>query len=492
MKLLAPPKLWLLFLLPFGALLALHFPFLRLPYFWDEMGQFIPTALDLYHDGSLISHTVVPNVHPPLVEALVALVWRVLGTSILAARLTMLGVASLGLAVSFILATRLTRGLGCASAVAAVLFLIASPIFYTQSMLVQLDMPAMTFTALALLLFLDQRYAWCAAACTILVLTKETSVTTPVVFAAWLWFREKQRRQTLFFAAPAVALGMWLVFLHRGTGHWFGNEEFARYNLAGTLDPIHLVLTIAERLRFLFWSDGHFVATIALVLGWRLLRGRDWIVVALVAVAQVAMVTVVGTPLVRYLLPVLPIFYAAVATAASVYSIKWRWVSHIGLMLLLVAGWFWNPPYPYAYENNLSMVDFVHLQQDAAKYLDANAGGKRIATAWPLTDELKNPDLGYVSHPLQTVDIGGLRLDYLSAPKRQSFDLLVVYTRIKPAARTILDLAPLRDTLQHYYEYHPQASPQEIESNMGLIPLMRWARRDQWIEIYGSPSADRF
>ncbi len=487
MKPLASPKLWLLFLLAFGALLALHSPYLRLPYFWDEMGQFIPTALDLYRDGSWITHTAVPNVHPPLVEALVALVWHVFGTSILAARLTMLAVASLGVALSFLLATRLTRGVAGASAVAAVLFLIASPIFYTQSMLVQLDMPAMSFTVLALLLFLDQRYAWCAAACTILVLTKETSITTPIVFGAWLWFREKQMRRALYFVLPAIALGMWLVFLHHGTGHWLGNEEFGRYNLAGTLDPIHLALTVAERLRFLFWSDGHLVATVALVAGWRLLRGRDWTVAALVAVAQVAMVTVVGTPLARYLVPVLPIFFAAVATAASVYSTKWRWASHTALILLLIAGWFWNPPYPYAYENNLSMVDFVRLQQDAAKYLDGTAAGKRIATAWPLTDELKNPSLGYVTHPLPTVDAGGLRLDYLALLNRQSFDLLVVYTRIKPAAGTILDIAPLRDRLQHYYEYDPQASREEIESKMGLIPLMRWARRDQWIEIYGPP-----
>ncbi len=487
MKPLASPKLWLLFLLAFGALLALHSPYLRVPYFWDEMGQFIPTALDLYHDGSWITHTAVPNVHPPLVEALVALVWHVFGTSILAARLTVLAVASLGVALSFSLATRLTRGVAGASAVAAVLFLIASPIFYTQSMLVQLDMPAMTFTVLALLLFLDQRYAWCAAACTILVLTKETSITTPIVFGAWLWFREKQMRRALYFVLPAIALGMWLVFLHHGTGHWLGNEEFGRYNLAGTLDPIHLALTVAERLRFLFWSDGHFVATVALVAGWRLLRGRDWTVAALVAVAQVAMVTVVGTPLARYLVPVLPIFFAAVATAASVYSTKWRWASHTALILLLIAGWFWNPPYPYAYENNLSMVDFVRLQQDAAKYLEGTAAGKRIATAWPLTDELKNPSLGYVTHPLPIVDTGGLRLDYLSALNRQSFDLLVVYTRIKPAAGTILDIAPLRDRLQHYYEYDPQASREEIESKMGLMPLMRWARRDQWIEIYGPP-----
>jgi hypothetical protein len=154
------------------------------------------------------------------------------------------------------------------------------------------------------------------------------------------------------------------------------------------------------------------------------------------------------------------------------------------MIALLIAGWFWNPSYPYAYENNLSMIDFIRLQQDAAKYLETNAAGKRIATAWPLTDELKNPELGYVARPLDTVDTGGLRMDYLSALNHHTFDLLVVYTRLKPAAGTILDVSFLRDTLQHYYEYRPQATPEEIKSTMSLIPLMRWARGDQWIEIY--------
>ena len=94
--------------------------------------------------------------------ALVALVWHIFGYSILAARLTMLAVASLGVVLSFLLATRLARGTPGASPIAAVLFLIAAPIFNTQSMLVILDMPAMTFTVLALLLFtlLGQPYGW--------------------------------------------------------------------------------------------------------------------------------------------------------------------------------------------------------------------------------------------------------------------------------------------------------------------------------------------
>ena len=65
---------------------------------------------------------------------------------------------------------------------------------------------------------------------------KETAISTPMVFAAWLWFREKRKREALYFLAPAVALGLWLVELHHATGHWLGNDEFARFNVNQSLD----------------------------------------------------------------------------------------------------------------------------------------------------------------------------------------------------------------------------------------------------------------
>ena len=44
---------------------APHLPFLRLPFFWDELGQFVPASLDLYRDGAWIPRTATPNAHPP-------------------------------------------------------------------------------------------------------------------------------------------------------------------------------------------------------------------------------------------------------------------------------------------------------------------------------------------------------------------------------------------------------------------------------------------
>ena len=42
----------LLFALLFAGLMLLHAPLLRVPYFWDEAGYYIPAARDLYLNGS--------------------------------------------------------------------------------------------------------------------------------------------------------------------------------------------------------------------------------------------------------------------------------------------------------------------------------------------------------------------------------------------------------------------------------------------------------
>ena len=487
-----------MFLVMFAAVMAgIHIPYLKLPFHWDELGQFVPAALDLYRDGSWVTHSTLPNVHPPAVMAYLALVWRVFGYSIAATRLAMLAVASVGLWLSFLLAIRLARGTAGAPAFAAALFLIATPLFYTQSMMVLLDMPAMTLTVLALLLFLDERWAWCAAACTLLALTKETAITTPAVFAAWLWFKSGRRREALYFIAPAAALAGWLMVLHRATGHWLGNAEFAQYNVAYALHPLQIFYSIAERLLFLFVKDGRFIGVIALYVGWRLLGGstggatggatggRDWTIAGLVAGAQLLLVTLFGGAVLdRYLLPVLPILYAAFATAASAYPASWRQVSQGALILALLAGWFWNPPFPFQYEDNLAMVDFVRLQASAARFLETFAPRERVASMWPFTGAIRNPEFGYVQRPLQAVDLESFDVSDLAALDRRSFDLLVVYARQYPIEGSWLDIAPLDSLLRRLPGYHPQATNKDLAEH-GYLRLARWQQHGLWIEIYG-------
>src|SRR5437868_9567032 len=64
-------SIWTLivFFLSAAAMLVTHWPLLRLPYFWDEAGYYIPAARDLYLTAALIPHSTMSNAHPPLVMA---------------------------------------------------------------------------------------------------------------------------------------------------------------------------------------------------------------------------------------------------------------------------------------------------------------------------------------------------------------------------------------------------------------------------------------
>ena len=143
----------------------------------------------------------------------------------------MLLLGSFGLLFTFLLAIELSHEAKGAPAFLPPFLLLVSPLFYTQSMMAQLDMPAMVLTLLVLLLFIKQEYAWAALAAVCLVLVKETGIVVPfVAFLVFVWRREFCSRSLVH--RPRVVLAGWLFVLHRATGYWLGDPGFAHYNVA--------------------------------------------------------------------------------------------------------------------------------------------------------------------------------------------------------------------------------------------------------------------
>ena len=233
-------------------------------------------------------------------------------------------------------------------------------------------------------------------------------------------------------------------------------------------------------------SDGHFLGAAALIAGWRLLRGKEWTVAGLVAISQTAVVTLLGGAVLdRYMLPVLPILYAAFAVAGSAWSRPVRLMAQAAMVTLFVVGWFWNPPVPFPYENNLAMVDFVRLQQEAAEYLENNASTQRIASAWPFTDAITHPEFGYLRRPLNlTVVTGGVRLANLAKLNPKDFDVLVLYSAEWSVKGRLLDIPPIQSLVRWFVDPNINATTDEIRATLGFVPVLRWTRGGQWIEIY--------
>jgi hypothetical protein len=255
------------------------------------------------------------------------------------------------------------------------------------------------------------------------------------------------------------------------------------------LHPVRAALCLARRIYYLFIDDFRFVGSIAIILAWRKTRvysNRAWRITWLFLGVHVLMVSLLGgAELERYLLPVLPLLYTAMAAAwSAVLRPLWRNVSLAVVSAGLLAGLFFNPPFPFPFENNLAMVDFVELHHHAAEYLEQNYSNQTIYTAWPLTGALRDPAFGYVQHRLRTAETSDFGYSTLQKLDPQSVNVLVLYSRTWEPSWGVLRWPLVVRILRHFYQYEPQMNAGQVQKHFGLKSVSHWIQRGQWIEVY--------
>ena len=457
-------------------LILAHGPLLELPFYWDEAGQFIPASLDLFRTGAWIPSSTTPNVHPPGVMAYLAVWWSIFGYSIVITRIAMLVIAAVGALATFLLGIELSRGATGTPGFTAIVLLCLSPLFFAQSMLAQLDMPAMSLSILALLLFLQNRFRASAVVCAVLVLVKETGIVVPALFGFWLLF-ERDRR-SLWFLLPPPGLLIWLAVLHHSTGHWFGNSAFTAYNFWEPLHPARLLVALLRRLYYLFIGSGHFIGTVALVWALRrmpLLRDRPWRIAASFVLAHVLVVSALGgAVLERYLLPALPVVYIAFAISLQALQMKTRRLTFAALLACLIAANFVNPVYPFPFENNLAFVNFVGLEKTAAASVELHRGV--VASAFPMAEALRNPDFGFVDNRREVIEPADFTAPEVEKLKGQSPDMVVVFTRTWDPLH-LLENPAISRFLASQYGYQREMRADEIAEALSMNVANRWTSR---------------
>jgi len=191
-----------------------------------------------------------------------------------------------------------------------------------------------------------------------------------------------------------------------------------------------------------------------------------------------------GAELERYLLPVLPVFYIGVGVGITYLHRRWMGIAAVaGIVIGQFVNLFWNPPYPFPYENNYAMVDFVRLQQLAANIAERSFANRRIATAWPYTAALRDPDFGFVRHGLKTVETNDFHSASIQALSPDSFDVLITYTRTWAPNNGVISVPFVRRLLTSVYEWQPEISAAEC-AQLGLRPAVSWSMAGQQITIY--------
>ena len=186
----APISVTSLFAPVFAAVTLLHLTLLRLPYFWDEGGYYIPAAWDFFRLGTVIPVTTVRNAHPPLPSVVMATWWKIFGFHILSTRLLMCVVTTFALLAVF----KLVRMFVGQTAAFAVLVLTAIyPVWFAQSTLAHADMFAAVFTLWALCFYADRpgwtlaashgtvgrNAVWIAVLFSLACMAKETAIVIP-------------------------------------------------------------------------------------------------------------------------------------------------------------------------------------------------------------------------------------------------------------------------------------------------------------------------
>ena len=505
----------LLFALIFAGLMLLHAPLLRLPYFWDEAGYYVPAARDLYLTGALIPTSTPSNAHPPLVMAWLALVWRVAGFSPLVTRTAMLALAAFSLLSFFRLACAVANlRVAWATTIATALY----PVFFTQSSFAQVDLPAAGLTFLGLLAYIEDSPLRLAVWFSLAALTKETAILAPTALAIWeLLVRiVRPRWQTILPPAnrktgaavlllPVVPLACWYGYHYWKTGYVLGNPEYFRYNVRATFSLLRIPIALGLRLWQVFAYFGLYLLTMAGLLAMRrppitengLARARiaPWIQAAFLSVllAYLGFMSLVGgAGLARYMLPVAPLVMLVWI------STLWRRVRYwsavvAAVMIVFVTGLFTNPPYGFSLEDNLVYRDFVVMHVEASRFLAMRYPGARVITAWPASDELTQPYLGYVAQPFPVVrleDFTPAEIARAAAAYRQ-FDVAFVFsTKFQPAHPMVENWEAWQKVKARFFGYHRDLSPEEIASRLGGKILFRKERQGLWIAVIGTERAE--
>lgn len=509
-----PLTSWMIFPVIFAALYASHFSLLRLPYYWDEAGYYVPAAWDFFRTGSLIPVSTLTNAHPPLPSIYLALWWKALGFLPQVTRTAVLLVASLGLLAVWRLAMRLVGEPTVAFWTVALTGIY--PIWFAQSTLAQADIFAACCTLWGLVYALPCRNPewfqrneiaalWFAAA----ALSKETAIAVPLALSAYALVegffasprarRLRLWREAAWLASCILPLAAWYAWHYAKTGFLFGNPEFLRYNAEANLSLLRFAAAFGHRLLHLTAHMNLFVPVLMAAAALLLAPLPDAEGGARAAIAAAALRRILllllanallfsvlgGALLTRYLLPMYPLVLLLAVT--TLYRRVRYWQALAALSAgAFVLGLFINPPYGFAPEDNLAYAHVIRLHQAGIAQLNRQIPGATVLTAWPVSDELRRPELGYVKTPHRVCsidDFSATQIARAAAEPEKYSAALVFSTKYDPRSPLFTLGSRSRAFDEKYFGLHYDLPPEAIATQ--LHGDLVWKKEDhgQWIAL---------
>lgn len=497
--------LLLVFLLIVVAVVFVHWPLLRLPYYWDEAGYYIPAAYDFFRTGALIPFSTLSNAHPPLPSIYLALWWKLFGFAPFITRVGICFVAALALTATWRLAIITTAKQAVAAATVGLTALY--PIFFAQSSLAHADLFAAAATLWAIAFFLEEKL-WLSALCfSLAVLSKETAIVTPLALAAWELRLARQpstsaRRHLASAAAlclPVLPLALWYLYYWHRTGFLFGNPEYLRYNATATLTPLRFLLAFAHRVLHITAHMNLFVPVL-LMFACMLLPpvneadGSPRLRISfevqayfyVIIFANLVFFSILGGALLtRYLLPLYPL---VILLCVNTFRRRLQqWPALVALSAAgFLAGLFLNPPYRFAPEDNLAYRDVILLHQSAIAQIVEHYPHSTVLTAWPATDELGKPELGYVRQPIPVAAIDNFSFGQIqkAAQLPDPYTIGFLFSTKYDPPHLPLSLGRRNETLDtRFFDFHHDLDPPIVARLLDGQLVWRAQRKGQWAAL---------
>jgi hypothetical protein len=297
---------------------------------------------------------------------------------------------------------------------------------------------------------------------------------------------------------PALPLVAWYAFHYVKTGFVLGNPEFFRYNVQTTLQPLRIVLALFLRVWQLFGYLNLYMLTalVAIAMTLRPVQddgverkaiGRDaqFSFYVVIAAYAIFMAFVGGAVLARYLLPVVPLVIIVFVSTLRRRFRRWHWAVAI-TVLAFVAALFINPPYGFSLEDNLAYRDYIVMHQHAEAFLEARYPVSHVLTAWPASDELTRPILGYVTRPVQVVRIENFTPEQLmsATDARSDYEVAFVFsTKYQPRTNLMDRWQRWQEWKARFFDYHRDVPPPVAARILGGKLIFSESRQGQWVGV---------
>jgi Dolichyl-phosphate-mannose-protein mannosyltransferase len=520
----------------------------------------------------LIPYSTPSNAHPPLVLAWLALCWKIFGQYPPVTRCAMLLLAAFSLLGFF----RLARTIANSTVAACSTLLVAIyPVFFAQSSLAQVDLPAAGLIFWGLEAYFRGNGMGARASSPALIwfslaaLAKETAILVPLALIIWdlsgrlldqihsraaaghespaqkceqtdeaetefqtgrynlaqkvslaepaqrpnryigttesralpgvaKYASKKRSADSWMLSLTALPLALWYAYHYARTGFIFGNPEFFRYNVQETLHPLRILLALLLRI----WQTVGYLELYVLTLAcgaamifapFKDARGErpripipiQFTFLAIAVVYVISLSVIGGAVLARYMLPVVPLVILVCVSTIWRRLPAWKAVMAI-IAVAFASALFVNPPYGFSPEDNLAYRDYIRLHQRAETFLQQRYPNSHVLTAWPASDELTRPYLGYVPKAMQVVKIEDFSAEQVlsAADARSRFDVALVFsTKYQPEHKWFDRLRRWQEWKSRYFGYHVDLTPEVAASVLGGNVVYAERRRGQWVGI---------